>query len=117
GLDVTHEIFAVLKVELVLSALLCRTGGGNALGGRVAQDRGAELLVDQDAGLSGGRAAGQRRPEAVIDDLLGAGDFGGLGTAERRLPAEQPALEGTAVIERQNIERPIVSPRHQAAAL
>ena len=109
-----REILAILEVELVLAALLGRTGGDDTLGRRIAQDRGAELLVDQDAGLVLGHAAGQRRAEAVIDDLLGAGDFGGLRVAERRLPAEQPALEGAAVIERLDVERPIVSPRHQA---
>jgi hypothetical protein len=110
---VAREILAVLEVELVLSAFLGRTGGDDALGLRIAQDRGAELLVDQDAGLVGGRAAAQRRAEAVLDDLLGAGDFGGLRVAERRLETEKPALEGTAVIERLDVERPIVPARHQ----
>src|SRR5207302_1251852 len=76
GLDMAGEILTILKVELLLAALLRRTGGGGALGGRVAQDRGAELLVDEDAGLGGGRAAGQRPPGAAINDLPGGGHFG-----------------------------------------
>ena len=64
--------------------------------------------------FSAGAPPASADEEAVIDDLLGAGDFGGLGVAERRLQTEQPALEGTAVIERLDVERPIVSPRHQA---
>ena len=55
---------------------------------RIAQDGGAELLVDQDAGLLL-RHAAARRLEAVVDHLLGGGDLGGLSRRQRRLPAEQ----------------------------
>src|SRR6185436_6172096 len=49
-LDVTRERVAVLEVELVLAALLRRRGGEKATLPRVSEDRGAELLVDEDAG-------------------------------------------------------------------
>ena len=112
-----REILAIFEVELVLSALLRRTGRDDALGGRIAQDGSAELLVHQDAGLRRGRAARQRRLEAVVDHLLGAGDLGGLRVAQRRLPAEQLGLEGATVIERQDIERAIEPSSHQAGSL
>ena len=60
-------------------------------------------------------AAGQRRLEAVVNHPLGAGDLGGLRIAQRRLPAEHLGLERAAMIERQDVERPIVSARHQAS--
>jgi hypothetical protein len=75
------EVLAILEVERVLSALLRRAGGDDALGGRIAQDGGAELLVHQDAGLFLGRASSERRQEAIVDDLLGASDFGCLRIA------------------------------------
>jgi len=58
------KILAIFEVELVLPALLRRAGGDDALGGRVAQDGGAELLVHQDAGLSAGAppATAERKP-------------------------------------------------------
>ena len=56
-----REILAIFEVELVLPALLRRAGGDDTLGRRIAQDGGAELLVDQDAGLLLGHAAGERR--------------------------------------------------------
>src|SRR6185369_6015016 len=117
GLDMAREILAILEVELLLSALLRRAGGDDALGSGIAEDGGAELLVHQDAGLLLGRASGERRQQAVVDDLLGARDLGSLRIAQRRLPAEQPGLEGAAVIEGQNIERVVVPSRHQAAPL
>jgi hypothetical protein len=70
-----------------------------------------------DAGLLLGHSSDQRRLEPVVDDLLGAGDFGRLGITERRLPAEQLGLEGAAVIERLNVERAVIPSRHQSDPL
>ena len=73
------EVVAVLEVELVLAALLGRAGGDQPAGARVAQDRRAELLVDEDAGGSSfGTPLAQRRLQPVIDDLLAGGDGRGL---------------------------------------
>ncbi len=115
--DVLGEVLAVLEIELVLPALLGGTGRGVAVFRGVAEDGGAELLVHQDAGLFLWHACGERRLEAVIDDPLGAGDFGCLRVAQRGLPAEQLGLEGAAMIERQNVQGAVISSRHQAAPL
>jgi hypothetical protein len=117
GLDMARETLAIFEIELVLSALLRRAGGDDTLGGRIAQDRGAELLVHQDAGLFLGHAAGERRLEAIVDDLLGAGDFGCLRIAQGRLPAEQLGLERAAVVEGQNVQRAVIASGHQADPL
>ena len=112
-----REILAIFEIELLLPALFRRAGGDDILGGRLLKDRGAELFVHQDAGLFLGHSSDQRRLEAFVDDLLGAGDFGRLGIAERRLPAEQLGLEGAAVIERLNVERAVIPSRHQSDPL
>src|SRR5262245_27731284 len=57
-LDVAREVVAVFEIELRLTALLGGAGGGVSLRRRVAEDGGAELLVDQDAGLLLGYAGG-----------------------------------------------------------
>src|SRR5439155_10907211 len=49
-LDVADKLVAVLEIELLLPALLDRGGGEIPLARGVAQDRGAELLVDEDTG-------------------------------------------------------------------
>ena len=56
----------------------------------VAQDGGAELLVDQDAGLRLGHAGGDRGLEAVVDHLLGRGDL--ARSARRRARRVQPNI-------------------------
>src|SRR5215471_11809372 len=51
ALDVLGELLAVFKVELLLPALLCRTGGRVTLLGGVTKYGRTELLVHQDAGF------------------------------------------------------------------
>jgi hypothetical protein len=115
-LDVLAELLAVLEVELVLAALLGRASREIALLGRVAQDRGAELLVHEDAGLLLVDAAGQRGLEAVVNHLLGGGDVGRLLRGQRSLPAEHLCLERAAVVERQDVERLIEANGHDRAS-
>ena len=55
----TGEVFAVLEIELVLAALLGGARRDIAVLCGVAQDGGAELLVDQDAGFLLGNARAQ----------------------------------------------------------
>ena len=62
--DVGGEVVAVFEVEFVLAALLGGAGGGETLGGGVAKDGDAELLVDEDAGLGFGDAGGDRLLES-----------------------------------------------------
>ena len=75
------EILAIFEVELVLAALFRRAGGGDIVGSCIAQNGGAKLLVHQDAGLFLRHATGERRFEAVVNDLLGTSDFGCLRVA------------------------------------
>ena len=113
----TGEIFAIFKGEFGLSAFLRRTSGDNVLGGRVAQDGGAELFVDKNAGLLLRCAVRERGQEALVDDLFGAGDLRRLRIAQGRLVAKHFGLERAAVIKRLNVEGTIVSSRHQAPPL
>src|SRR6185369_4179422 len=66
GLDMAREILAILEVELLLSALLRRAGGDDALGSGIAEDGGAELLVHQDAG------APKKKAGILVDEQFGA---------------------------------------------
>ena len=109
------KIFAVLELELLLAALLRRAGGDETLRSRVAKDRRAKLLVHQDARPLL-RTPLATAAEAVVDHLLGRGDFCGLVPIERRSPSEHLALERGAVIEGQDVERSIVAPWHHALA-
>ena len=111
------EVFAVLEVELILAALLGRARSDVAVLGRVAEDLGAELLVHQDAGFMLGNAAGQGLLEAVVDHLLHGGDLRRLLAAERARPAEHVFLERPAVVEGQDVKRPIVSGGHDGNLL
>src|SRR5262249_51222944 len=109
----TREILAIFELEFFLAALLCRAGSDDALGLGIAQDSGAELLIDQDAGLVLGDAGRKCRLESVIDDPLGGGDLRGLRLAQWRFPIEELGLEGAAVVERQNVKGTGISTRHQ----
>src|SRR5215467_9529144 len=71
ALDVLGELLAVFKVELLLPALLCRTGGRVTLLGGVTKYGRTELLVHQDAGFFFGYPAGHRSLETIVDHLLG----------------------------------------------
>lgn len=108
-----REILSILELELGLPADLRRRGGNDTRGSRVAEDGGAELLVDEDGGLFLGHARGECRQESIVDDPFRAGDFGGLRIAEGRLPTEQFGLEGAAMVERQEVDRAVISSRHQ----
>jgi hypothetical protein len=55
---------------------------------RVAQDRGAVLVVDEDAGRLARHVLGQREVQSVVDDLLAGGDCRRLFGGERRGEAE-----------------------------
>src|SRR6266446_2442490 len=107
GLDMLSEVLAVLEVELVLPALLGGTRERIALGRRIAEDGSTELLVHEDARPVLGDAGGDGGPEAVVDHLLGDGDLRRLLWAQRALPAEHLCLERPAVVEGEDIERPV----------
>src|SRR5262249_51621275 len=58
-----------------------------------------------------------RRLEAVIDDAFGCRDFGRLLGSQCALPAEHLCLERTAVVERQDVKRLVVTNRGHAFSL
>src|SRR5439155_4042725 len=106
-LDVARVVVAVLEIELVLAALLRRGGGEQGTRPRVAEDRGAELFVDEDTGVRFRHAAGDGGEEALVDDRLRRRDPIRLLRGERALPSEEARLEGPAVVERENVERSV----------
>jgi hypothetical protein len=67
----TGEVFAVLEVEFLLAASLGRHTCDVALIGGVAEDRRAELLIDEDSRPCAQPSVGRYcRSEAVINHLL-----------------------------------------------
>src|SRR5437899_307911 len=106
-LDVACVVVAVLEVELVLPALLRRRGGEKATRPRVAEDRGAELFVDEDSGARLRHATSDRGEEALVDDRLRRRDPRRLLGGERPLPAEETRLERPAVVEGEDVERSV----------
>src|SRR4029077_18295413 len=105
GVDMQREILAIFEIEFVLPTLLNAAGGRVVVRRRIAEDRGAELLVGQDSGLLLRHAVLDRGLEAVVDYLLGCGDFSRLLGRQRALPAEHLRLERAAVVEGQNVKR------------
>ena len=101
--EMPREIVVVFEVELVLAAFLGRRGRDEALGGRIAQDRRAELFVDQDASPIVRHAVGHGFEEAIVNDLLASGHVGGLLGRHRFVVAENFFAVGVAMIERQNV--------------
>src|SRR5439155_11898598 len=116
-LDVADKLLAVLEIELLLPAFLDRGRGEISLARGVAQDRGAELLVDEDTGTLLRDAGGDGGLETVVDHPLGVGDARRLLRPERPLPAEQTGLERAAMVERQDVQRAIVPEGHTSPPL
>ena len=54
--------------------------------------------------------------KAVVDDLLGGGDLGGLRGSQVAGPAEHLGLERAAMVERQDVERFVVAECHRGQA-
>ena len=75
GLDVFGKVFTVLEIELLLAALLGRAGSCIGVFRRMAKNRSAKLLVNEDAGLLPAHAGVDRSLKAVINYLLDGGDL------------------------------------------
>src|SRR5262249_6551384 len=67
-LDMARVIVAVLEIELVLATLLGGGGGEKAPRSGVAEDRGAELLVDEETGAFIRHPTRGGCGETVLDD-------------------------------------------------
>src|SRR5262249_60294355 len=83
---------------------------------RVAEDGGAELPVDQDAGLLLGYAGGDGAPEAVVDHPLRRRDLRRLLGIQGAFPPEHLGLEGPPVVEGQDVQVLIESDLHGATS-
>src|SRR5262245_29383672 len=103
GLDVFGEVIAVFELEFLLSTLLDGARERVTTSGRVAKDGGAELLVHQDACLLLWHAGFDSGLEAVVDDLLGAGDLRRLLRGQILPPSEHLQLERGAMIKGQDV--------------
>src|SRR4051794_35279589 len=113
GLDVRAEVVVVLEVELVLTGLLGRHRGLQAVLLGLRDDLRAELLVDEHAQRGGVRAAALDGLEhALVDEVLGVGDRLRLLLVGIALDPEHLLLEGPAMVEGEDVELAVVSERH-----
>ena len=109
GFDMAGEVFTVLEIELILSALLDRTSDGKTVRLSIAQYGCPELLVHQNGCLLLRHAGGDGQLETVVDDLFCLGDLRRLFGGQCALPTEHARLERAAVVERQDIQWPVKS--------
>src|SRR5215467_549039 len=100
SLDMFGEILAVFEVELLLPTLFSGACCRKPLLLGIAEDGGAELLVNQNTGFLLGHSSGQGSLEGVIDHLLGGSDLRRLFRAQSAAPTKHLRLERSAVIER-----------------
>src|SRR5260370_33127219 len=66
------EIFAVFEVEFILTTLLHRATGYVPVFNCIAENRGAELLVNQNSSLIFGNAGMDGSKETAVDYRLGS---------------------------------------------
>src|SRR6266446_6609542 len=97
------EIFAVFEVEFILTTLLRRATGYVSVFNCISENRGAELLVNQDSSLIFGNAVIDGS-ESVVDYALRSSDLGRLLRAQRAVPSEHLLLERGTMVKRQNVE-------------
>jgi hypothetical protein len=102
--NMLFEIFAVFDVEFILTTLLRRATGYVSVFNCISENRGAELLVNQDSSLIFGNAVIDGSSESVVDYALRSSDLGRLLRAQRALPSEHLLLERGTVVKRQNVE-------------
>src|SRR5580698_7992028 len=70
GLDMISPSIAVFEDKLLLAALFGRRASDEALRTGITENRGAELLVDQDSRRLARRAFAQRQLESLVDHLF-----------------------------------------------
>jgi hypothetical protein len=117
GFNMLLEIFAVFEVEFILATLLRRATGYVSVFNCIAENRGAELLVNQNSSLMFGNAVIDGSNESVVDYPLHSSDLGRLLRAQRALPSEHLLLERGTVVKRQNVEGSIESEIRHAISL
>src|SRR5262245_24714717 len=111
-----RKVVAILEVELVLSTLLCGGCSRVTVLASILQDGRPKLLVDEDASALFRHSRRNGGLEAIVDHLLGSGDLRRLLGAQKTLPAEHPCLERAAMVKGQNIQRFVISERHDVTS-
>jgi hypothetical protein len=107
---------AVFELEFGLAALLGGHARNGALAASIAQDGGAELRIDQYAGMLLRHRRCGCLPECVVNNPFRFGDFLRLALAQPSGPAKQSSRERTAMIEWQDVKRLVVSYRHGSSS-
>ena len=79
---------------------------------REAGDIGAELLVNEHAGRTWFGAAANGLEHAFEDHVLGVGDRGCLLQSRVAVDPEHLLLEGTAMVEREDVQLSVVAKSH-----
>src|SRR5581483_1849512 len=116
-LDVRAEVLPVLEVELILPTLLDRHRERHPVRLGLARDVGSELLVDESPGRFTRHALVERVQQSLEDHRLGVGDACRLLGGGLTGHPEELLLERPTVIERQDVERLVVSEIHPASFL
>src|SRR5437899_8268143 len=99
-----------------MRALFERHGEDVALGLRALGDRGPILLIDEQSHLVSWGAFGERPLEPLVDHALRLGDPGRLLGCGSAVDAEHLLLERASMVERQDVQRPLVPDRHLCIA-
>jgi hypothetical protein len=108
-LDMRGVLRAELELKFGLTAFFRRHRGDQAIGGCIAQDTRAKLLIDEDAGPFLRQTSAESKLKPVIYNLFGPGDALGLIGAQRPAPSIKTFFEGAAMVKRQNVQRLIIS--------
>src|SRR5579864_732046 len=115
--DVGGKVFSVLEIELILSALLDRTGYSKLVRLGIVQYGSPELLVHQDRCILLRDPGSDGRFETVVDHPFCLSDLSRLFGGKCALPTEHARLERAAVVERQDVQWPVKSVRHREVSL
>ena len=116
-LNMLFEIFAVFEIKLILSTLLNRAARCVSLSGCIAENRCAELLVDQNSSLVFRDAGMNGNDESVVDYPLRSRDLRRLLCTQCAVPSEHLFLERATMVKRQNVEGLIEAEGRHAISL
>jgi hypothetical protein len=108
-LDVRAEIAAILEVELVAPAHFGGHGEQDSELLGSPRHRGAELLVDENAGAVPESSCRQRFEEPLEDQRLGVRDSFRLRACRGSRDAEELLLKRAPVVEREHVEIALIA--------
>src|SRR5215475_10448935 len=104
-----REFLAILKLELFLPALFGRTCRRETICRGITQNSGAKLFINEDPGFLFWNSGVNCGLKTVVDDLLCSGYFLGLRSGQGFVPPEHLPLEGATMVERQDVERMVIT--------